>query len=68
LIHLVLVGRAALIDDDRTRRRDRGELMEEQTTATVTVEGPARTGVTWPWGLVSQLLVIIAAIVLLRLL
>jgi hypothetical protein len=42
--------------------------MDEQTTATVNSEGPPRSGVAWPWGLVSQLLVIIAAIVLLRLL
>jgi hypothetical protein len=42
--------------------------MDEQTTAPVDGEAQPRTGMAWPWGLASQLIVIIAAIVLLRLL
>jgi len=44
--------------------------MDEQMTATATMneDSQRRSGIAWPWGVASQLIVIIAAIVLLRLL
>jgi hypothetical protein len=42
--------------------------MDEQMTATVNEDRQHRSGMAWPWGVASQLVVIIAALVLLRLL
>jgi hypothetical protein len=44
-----------------------GDIMEQQTIAGMDTE-VERHRMTWPWGLVSQLVVIIGALILLRLL